>query len=333
MSLVISRPFLLLLTVALLSCLLFSPSTVLAHEEKGEKEAETRKQEKDEEWAPTTTDPFITDSAYVSDPGAFTLQTFVFYSFIEGSYNDDWHYKRFKGEKHRTLLNYNQLSVGIWKDLELNLAVPYVYNWAEFPHDGGGQDSHSHGDIGDVAAWLKYQLIAEDQNTWKPSVAALFQVKAPTGRHRSGNPDKLGTDITGNGATEITLGLNVSKKIKPVILHANLWYDAVIPFRDQGKMIDIGDIIFHNLAVEWVLHDRLVAVGELNGSYQFRSYRDGKRVPHSTAYQLSATMGFEFILHKHENKCLSALAGVNIPIVGLNSNFAVTPIISLAFSF
>lgn len=325
------RLFIALITLVLVGACFFCPSPLGAAEEKEkeEKPAETAGEEKKEEaWEPTTTDPLIADSAYVSDPGAFTLQTFAFYSFLEGAYNNNARYHRFKGEKHRTLVNFNQLSVGIWKNLELNLAVPYVYNWAEVPHQVG-----RHGDIGDVAAWLKYRLVEEDPQSWKPSVAALFQVKAPTGRYRHGNPKKLETDITGNGSPEITFGFNVSKRIEPVVLHANLWYDVTLPFRDQGKSIDVGDIIFWNLAAEWVLHERIVLLGELNGSYQFHTHEGRKRIPDSNAYLLNTTVGLEFILHKHKDRCFFAVLGLSVPLLGKNANWAITPVASIGFSF
>ncbi len=89
---------------------------------------------------------------------------------------------------------------GITDSIELNITVPYIYEWADSV-DG----------FEDVALGLKHRFI--DEGKYGPSIAYILNASIPSGR------DEFSTDGRYGG------GIIISKRVGPLKGHANIFYE------------------------------------------------------------------------------------------------------------
>ena len=191
--------------------------------------------------------------------------------------------------------------------------------------------------IGDVNLTFKYRLVEETETI--PTVTALFATDFPTGHFRHLNPGRLGTDEIGGGAFAFTTGLNVSKYVKPFVFYGNLWYTMQTAFTTGGTDTATKAILCHNrnyprdhvtlnLATEYPITKKWVALLE------FTSFWDGGRLfGHKAnlppAALVSVLPGIEYMATEK----ISLAVGLNIDLVGKNSDATLTPLLSMVYAF
>jgi hypothetical protein len=140
----------------------------------------------------------------------------------------------------------------------------------------------------------------------------------------------------GGGQFVFTPGVDLSKWVGPVCLYANLWYsfatrDPGVPANQQASPILLAvhgrDLITANLAAEWPLTARWVALMECYSSWNVGPlFRYSQEV---IAHDLGVLPGIEYIIDPR----WSAALGVAIDLVGKNSFFNYTPIITAIISY
>ena len=186
----------------------------------------------------------------------------------------------------------------------------------------GGERSASQAGLSDLNLTLKYRLVKEGPVA--PTITAVCATDFPTGHYKNLDPGRLGTDALGGGSYVPTIGVNLSKWLKPFIFYANLYYSMPTPFtNDEGQQYP-RDFATVNLAAEYPVTEKWIALLE------FTSFWDGGRLfgPSANAapaHLLSVLPGIEFIAT--EKLCF--YLGVNLDLIGRNTVATVTPIFSL----
>lgn len=290
----------------------------------------------EEEGPPDTFGPLVTESAEPVEKGALEIQPIFSFSFVTDSLTPSWR-RASAGGGYTSFAYEQQITYGLWDNLEVYTIIPILVNMARSvnePAPDGSRSATSSG-MGDINLTWKYRLVGETQTL--PTVSAIFSTDFPTGKYRRLNPRALGTDEMGGGAFVFTTGFAVSKYVKPVILYANLFYSMGTAFTnrgedDDGNPIDVRnyprDFVTVNLAAEYPLTKKWIALLELV------SYWDGGRffghksnVP--PAALVSVVPGIEYMATDRVSMAL----GVQVDVLGKNTDAAVTPILSLIFSF
>ena len=284
---------------------------------------------------PATTGPIIADSAVPIATGHFCLQPYWSLNLVGGRFSANW--RRVGAGGNFTSLEIPvKLTYSPAPNTEVYVVANFLQNWAgqvEPPGPNGGRNASFTG-LGDIYLTGKYQLLEE--TAWRPTVTALFTTVFPSGHHAPLNPGRLGTDALGNGAFSFTPGFNLSKWLGSVCLYANLWYsfslrDPGVPANQQSGPLLFSvhgrDLITANLAAEWVLTPKWVALLECYSSWDtgplFRHSRE------SLSTNVGVMPGIEYIFDPR----WSAALGVAIDLAGKNSFYNYTPILTVLLSY
>lgn len=127
--------------------------------------------------------------------------------------------------------------VGLDRRASISLRVPAVVLARSTLHErdlGGG--------LGDVAAGLRYELLAIGEILELPAIAATIAVVAPTGRAPEDAKTPLAVDVTGRGAWVIALGVELEVTRLPWYARLDLGVSVPLPNRrdDLGAEQRLG---------------------------------------------------------------------------------------------
>jgi len=145
----------------------------------------------EDEWNPVSAGPVSAWTAPLCGKGKFVAQPFLFYNRARGTFNEKGHYNPLDNA-NRKYQYQEQLfaQYGITDQMEIDAQTVYQENYVK------NADGKAHsGGFGDSYIFMRYCLQEEKDNA--QHIAALFQVKAPTGKYEHANADKLGTDLMG----------------------------------------------------------------------------------------------------------------------------------------
>lgn len=285
---------------------------------------------------PETFGPIISETAIPIDKGALEIQPLFNLGFTTNTFTQSWR-RETAGGNFKSFGMEWKFNYGIWDNMEAFIVVPYVHNWANDVNVPGpnGQRSANSGGIGDITFTAKYRFITETDTL--PTVTAQFTTDFPTGRFRRPNPAKLSTDVIGGGAYVFTAGLDLSKYLQPFVIYGNIWYSMSTAFSqrvddENGLGADIRiyprDFVTANLAVEYPITKKWIALVEM------LSFWDGGRLfGHKSnvppAALVSILPGIEYMAHER----VALALGVQIDLIGKNTDGAVTPIFTALFKF
>ena len=268
---------------------------------------------------PATFGPLVTDTAIPIDKGHFAIQPTFSYSNVLNEFSPHWG-RTSSDDDHQSFGMDWKLTYGLIENMEVFVVIPYVYNWAS----EGGRSADA-GGLGDVNLTLKYRLVEE--TSCAPTVTALFATDFPTGKFKSSSPGDLDTDVAGGGSYVFTTGFNVSKYIAPFVVYANLWYSMPTSYDDHGSQYP-GDFVTVNLAAEYPIVDKWVALFELTSRWGGgRLFGPDTNVPHEAL--LSAIPGIEYMATEH----FALALGLNVDLVGKNTDATIGPLFSMTYSF
>ncbi len=281
---------------------------------------------KDEE-IPATFGPLVTDTAIPVEKGQFVIQPTFACSFVNDSFGNDWH-RGSAGGNYRTFSMDWKLTYGPMENMEVFLVIPYAYNWAGSIEERGpdGKSSANAGGLGDFNLTLKYRLLQETPCV--PTVTALFATDFPTGKFKGLDPHNLNTDVIGGGAYVFTPGFNISKYVSPFLFYANVWYSMQTSYTDDEGSQYPGDFVTLNLAAEYPITEKWVALLELT------SYWGGGRLfgPKTNVPRESLVSVVPAIEYMATDKFSVAL-GLNIDVAGKNADAAISPLLSMIYAF
>lgn len=188
---------------------------------------------------PWFTGPLITPSAVVVAPGKVNLEPYVYWTVINGKYGKDWGATSVpQFYQLNPLLFYR---FGLTKNLDFGGIIQGFYNHTE------GQ---SKAVFGDLPVTVDYQLYRSSQKDNPYYLLLALQETFPTGKYRKLDPDKLGTDIGGQGAylTQIRLvGSKVYQFQGPHFLRLRAFVGVTFPSSVHVKGVNAygGDVKTH----------------------------------------------------------------------------------------
>jgi hypothetical protein len=266
--------------------------------------------------------------------GHFSMQPFWGLSFTRGNFSPSWRSTSAGGD-YASFVTVLRLTYGPVENVEVYATIPAIQNWAGRVNDPvAGNRAADFGGLGDILLVGKYQLFPETD--WRPAITPTIKVTFPTGHAAGLNPGRLGTDDLGGGAYVFSPGLLLSKWLRPFYLYANLLYGvptSAPPRVTQGEFGPLLSPVLHrgqltgNLAVEWVLSPRWVALLEFYSSWEVGPLIGQRAGP--PAALLGVLPGVEFILSPRWN----LEAGVALDLAGKNSTPNLTPIVTATFNF
>ena len=281
---------------------------------------------KDEE-IPATFGPIVTDTAIPVEKGQFVVQPTFAYSFVNDGFGNVLQRGSAGGNFQAFSMDW-KFTYGLMDNMEVFVVIPYAHNWARNVEEIGpeGESSANSGGLGDINLTLKYRLVEE--STCLPTVTALFATDFPTGKFKSVDPHALNTDVLGGGAYVFTPGFNFSKYIKPFIFYANVWYSMQTSYTDDGGAQYPGDFVTANLAAEYPITEKWLALLELTSYWGgARLFGPKTNVPRESL--LSIVPGIEYMATDK----FSVALGLNINVAGKNAAAAITPLLSMVYGF
>lgn len=244
-----------------------------------------------EEWNPPSAGPITTWTAGLCGKGKFQAQPFFFYNMTRGQFDSKGDYKALPdGDKQYQYQEQILLKYGFTDKLELAAQTIYQQNYIK----QGDLKAHDAG-LGDSLLLLRYCTCNEKEKGWLPDIDGMFQLKIPTGKYQHLDPNKLGVDLNGAtsspGAWAPGIGIDMTKKLKPFILHFDYIYSFPQQVRVDGVNTDYANFINSDFAVEYFLTKGFSLMLEANTFWQGDKYQDGARQPSTGVRYVTVSPG------------------------------------------
>lgn len=266
-----------------------------------------------ESWSPNSAGPVTTWTAPLCGRRKFIVQPFFFFNHTRGTFDSEGHYDSLpSGNKKYQYQEQIFAQYGLLDRLELDGQAVYQHNYLR------QQDLSAHSDgFGDSALFLRYCALEETKHL--PHVTGLLQLKLPTGKFQKADPDKLGMDLmgagSGGGSYDHGYGINLTKKIKPFILHADMIYSVPIETKVDGVETQYGTYLNHDFGVELILPKGFNFMFEFNGFCQRDKKENGARIPSSDVSTLNFSQGIGW-----SNETIQVLLAYQRTLRGTNTD-------------
>ena len=243
-----------LLAIATIGLALFGVFPAFAHEPARE------------EWAPPSAGPLTTWTAPLCGRGRLVAQPFFFYNRARGSFSAGGDYSSLpEGDKKYQYQQQLFVQYGLMERFEVDGQTVYQQNFVK----RGDLKAHDEG-FGDSIFFARYCVLHETETL--PHLTVLAQAKLPTGRFESADPDKLGTDLmgatSGGGSYDHGYGINLTKRLKPFILHVDAIYNFPIETDVNGVDTEYGEYLNYDFGVEIFFPAGFNLMLEFNGFLQ-----------------------------------------------------------------
>lgn len=146
------------------------------------------------------TGPLITPMAITPNPKHPALETTIDFQVTYGEYGDNWSISNLQNEY--SIVGFADVQVGFNSVLGMEFLGSASSNFRGSAHSNRLQDT---------IVRMGFQVLNEDEKTWRPNFRILFEEKFPTGGYNHLAPENLGTDSTGSGSYQSTLFLAFQK--------------------------------------------------------------------------------------------------------------------------
>ncbi len=237
------------------------------------------------EWFPPSVGPITTWTAPLVGKGKLAVQPTAVYVHTRGEFDDNGHYQALSEFKKKSQFQ-EQISAqyGLTDKWEIDAQAVYRENNAA----RDAVKAHAKG-LGDSFVFTRYELAEEKGGL--PEVTGLLQLKIPTGKYQHEDQGKIETDVMGSGSWDPGIGINLTKRLKPFMVHA----DAIASFPQQvrvdGTKTQYVNYFNYDAAVEYFLPKGFNLMMEANGFYQGDAKENGARVPASDSASLVLSPG------------------------------------------
>ncbi len=278
--------------------------------------------EEKDAWEPVSAGPATTWTASLAQKGKLAVQPFAYYNRTRGSFDAGGHYAALpKGDKKTQFQQFIFTQYGITDKWEVSAQTVMQENYLT----QSGVKVHSQG-AGDSYLFTRYELM-EDQ-PWLPEATGLLQLKVPTGRYQHEDPDKLGADLMGTGSWDPGVGINLSKALKPFMLHGDVI--AAFPQKAQVNGVKTRNATSFNFdaAVEYFLPKGWSLLAEVNGFVQGEQASGGEKVGDTDNTSLALTPGIGW-----SNKRIQTLIAYSRTLIGTNTDANDTVIATFVWTF
>jgi len=307
---------------------------------------------------PWFTGPILAIPAQTVSPGQVSLLFSTYQANSDAIYNREW--DRISQKTYNETLINPQFSVGLTDVLDFEYDPLYEIN-----QNGGASYSH----IGDTDFILGFQALSQKKNKSLPDLRITLEESIPTGLYDRFTAGNNGTEASGSGSYQTTLGFNfqyLSQLNADHYLNSHLSIDYTYAgianinglstyggTSNTVGHINPGNSISLDLAGEFTLTQYWVGVMEVNYIYQQASRFHGSvgelattdPQPHQrqptkhnigrpdigsgNLAQLSLAPSLEYNFSEN----YGVIAGVWFTVIGKNTPEFVTPIIQFSATF
>jgi hypothetical protein len=182
--------------------------------------------------------PFLTDDADVTSPGAFHLELLTEHDLLQHTA-----YPHLRQTTTRL-----QFTYGLSKHLEVGVDGPMI----QIVNATASHLDNAFG-LGDVDFQAKYCLWAEREGSRRPAISFAFAMELPTGN----TTNQLGSGIADywlNGIVQKSLGARTTLRINTGILFSGNTLTGVIGVQSaRGAVFTGGSSITHKLGERWII--------------------------------------------------------------------------------
>lgn len=282
--------------------------------------------EANEKWSPPSAGPVTTWTASLCGKGKIVIQPFFVYETVRGSFDSNNNYNSLpSGDKAHEYKQQLFMQYGIVDKLEIDMQTEYKEKYAK----EGDSTAHANG-FGDSYMFLRYCAIEEGRSM--PHITGLLQLKLPTAKYQKADPDKLGTDLmgadSGGGSYDAGLGINVTKKLKPFILHADAVYNFPQEVKVDGVKTRYGRYLTCDFGAEYFLLKGFNVMLEFNGFLQQDKSEDGSKTPGSDMSFFTFAPGIGW-----SNDKIQTLLAYQRVFMGTNADAKDAILFTLVYSF
>lgn len=278
------------------------------------------------DWNPASAGPITTWTAPLCGKGKFAIQPFFFYNRARGSFNSEGHYTGLpKGDKKYQYQEQLFMQYGITDRLEIDGQMVYQENYIK----QGDAEAGANG-LGDSYLFLRYCL--NEERDWLPHMTGIFQLKAPTGKYEHADSNKLGTDLmgagSGGGSWDPGFGLNLTKKLKPFIIHFDSMYSFPQEAHIDGVKTCYANYLNCDLGAEYFLPKGFNLMLEVNGFLQGDKRQDGDTVLSSDVRYLTVVPGVGW-----SNDKIQTLIAYQRVMIGKNTDANDSVVLTCVYTF
>lgn len=277
-------------------------------------------------WKPVSAGPLTTWTAPLCGQGKLVAQPFLFYNRTRGTFNARDRYDSLPAkDKKYQFQEQLFLQYGLSNYWEIDAQATLIQNYIR----QGGAKAHSRG-FGDSFLFLRYCALEEEK--WLPHTTWVAQLKLPTGKYQKADPNKLGTDLmgaaSGAGSYDIGLGINLTKKYKPFVFHADTHYSFPQERKIDGMKIEYGRYLNYDFGIEYFFAGSFNLMLEGNGFAQGDKRRGGEKIPASDVGSLTIAPGVGW-----SNEVLQMLIAYQRTVTGTNTDANDSVVFTFVYTF
>ena len=293
----------------------------------GQPNSRSHKDDKDpDEWNPVSAGPLTTWTAPLCDKVKLVVQPFLFYNRARGTFNSDSHYGSLPADDIKFQFQEQLFAqYGLSERLEIDAQAVYQENYAK----QSNRKAHTNG-AGDSYLFLRYCALEEER--WLPHLTGIFQLKVPTGKYQKADPDKLGTDLmgasSGGGSYDLGAGINLSKKLKPFVAHADFIYSVPQERKIDTVKTRYGRDLNYDFGVEYFMAAGFNLSFEFNGFLQADKNQNGEKTPATDAAYLILSPGIGWSSEK-----IQMLLGYQRTLTGTNTDANDSVVFTCVYTF
>lgn len=278
------------------------------------------------EWEPISAGPVTTWTASLCGKGKFVIQPFFFYNRTRGTFDSEGSYNSLSGaDKKYQYQEQLFMQYGLTERLEIDGQLVYQQNFIK----QGGLKAHSK-DFGDSYLFLRYCALEEQKIL--PHITGVFQLKIPTGKYQKAEAGKLGTDLmgatSGGGSYDYGYGINLTKKLKPFVIHLDAIYSFPLERKVDGSKTRYGRYLNYDFGVEYFLPKGFNMILEFNGFLQGDKIQGGEKVSASDINYF--TMGYGIGL---SNEKIQTLLAYQRTLTGTNTDANDSVVLTVVYPF
>ena len=277
---------------------------------------------KQEDWGPPSAGPVTTWTAPVCAKGDFVTQPFLIFLKTRGTYDGSGNYSSWPGADKSTS---TQLAIfmqyGLTDRLEVDGQAVYQKNFTR----QGGVQADSMG-VGDSYLFARYCL--REETPTRPHMTLVAQLKLPTGKFEHLNPEVLGTDAMGNGSYDPGLGIILTKRLKPFIIHADASISQPLKVDVDSVSTKYGTYLNGDAGIECFIYKGLNLLFEANGFYQGKTELAGTKIDETNSEYLMLTPGIGW-----SNDNLQTLLAYQRIVSGKNTEATEALVLTLVYTF
>lgn len=188
---------------------------------------------------PWFTGPLLAEAAETIPLGHWNLQMFNFFTNSDSIYDTNKHIV--KTDPNRNIQVLPQISYGLTNELDFELDPEFIQNTT---------DGKTYNNLGDTTAILGMQVLRQQESLWRPDLRVTLEEILPSGHFDHLVEANHGTDSTGMGSYQTTLGFNfqhLKHVVKETYLNSHLSFSYLYASAVQIHGISTygGNVLTH----------------------------------------------------------------------------------------